>query len=200
MKHESSFWVSSEEKKGVIMPSYKRILGRAQTPFGLPELKSEAAGIVFEGTSSSDVNPTSVTESEIPAEAAQFTLDFEKAGGTITRVHSLERPPRERPKGMGMDTWKCREAARMCAEHLGTLAKLPKNVIQRAGGQTAIYWDDGGHPWDWNHSGKGFTDAFWQQIYIEVAKGHRIMVVQWPTGNTIYDSRFDIASEREESK
>jgi hypothetical protein len=83
----------------------------------------------------------------------------------------------------------------LAAEHLGVLARQPKNIQPRAQGETAIYYVEG-HPFEWNYSASGFTSEFWGQISEETAKGAKIEVLSWPLGNAIYTSQKDAASQR----
>jgi hypothetical protein len=120
----------------------------------------------------------------------QSVMDaYTEAGFKMKRISD----GRKQPRGRTMDEWRCLEAQRMAAEHLCALPALPKHIQRREQGETAIYYTPEG-PFEWNHSAKGFTGAFWAQISEETAKGAKIQVICWPHGNLIYSSDTDAAS------
>jgi hypothetical protein len=127
---------------------------------------------------------------EMLAEFQPAIDEFTKAGFKTKRISDGCKQPR----GITMGEWKCREAQRQAAEYLGTLSKLPKNIKPRSKGETAVYYVDG-QPFEWNHSAKGFTSEFWEQISEESAKSAKIEVLSWPLGNVIYSSGNDSASQ-----
>jgi hypothetical protein len=147
---------------------------------GLPELTEEPYG--------------TETKVEVPPEMRaefQSTIgELTKAGFKVRRVSDGRRQPR----GITLDQSKCREAQRLAAEHLGVLARLPKNIQHRAQGETAIYYINN-QPFEWNYSANGFTSVFWEQISEETARGAKIEVLSWPLGTRIYSSGNDAASE-----
>jgi hypothetical protein len=167
--------------------------GEATKTTKTPETPSEGVFVGFVGTpqtesSNFQAEPQVEVSPKKLAEFQPFLDELAEAGIGIKRISD-----RKQPKGMTMDEWKCREAQRMCAEYLRTLPKLPQNIQRRERGETAIFYR-AGYPYEWNHSAKGFTGAFWKQISEETAKGAKIQVISWPLGNLIYSSDTDAAS------
>lgn len=126
------------------------------TPSNTERLKDDLTKLTKGAPPTPEAQRSVETKIEMAAEISISGVidEFTAAGFNVKRISD----GRKQPRGITMDEWKCREAQRQCAQYLGALAKLPKNIKPRAQGETAIFYRDG-YAYEWNHSAKGFTET-----------------------------------------